>query len=84
MGRYYGSKKKTVERCRSISVSFLNEHGFLCGYQSGRMTWVRDEEEIASIGIAVSTMDNGGDYIKFDYAITDSYSEEQTSYDYKG
>jgi len=82
MGRYYWDKKDTVEDCRNVSISFLQKHGFFCGYKYGRVTWSRNEEEIASIGVTVSTMDDGG-YIKFNYTTTHRSSGEQTAYDYK-
>ena len=82
MGRYHWDKKDTVEDSRSISISFLRKHGFLCGYKSGQVTWSRNEEEVASIGVAVSTM-NDEDYVKFNYTTTHRSTGEKTSYDYK-
>jgi len=82
MGRHYWAKKDTVEDCRSISVSFLKQHGFFCGHKYGSVTWSRGEREIASIGVTVSVMDDEG-YVKFRYTTTDRSSGEQTEFDYK-
>ena len=83
MGRYYFDKKDVAEDCRSISVTFLRKHDYFCGYKSGGMTWTRNNQEVASIGITVSTMDDGGEYIQFRYTTTDRSTGEQTKYDYK-
>lgn len=75
-------KKTTVERCRSISVSFLRKYDYFCGYNSGGVSWSRDEEIIARIGVIVSVMGNEN-YVKFSYTMPDQSPEEQASYNYK-
>ena len=83
MGRYYWNKKDVAEDCRSISVAFLRKHDYFCGYKSGGMTWTRNNQEVASIGITVSTMDDDGEYIQFRYTTTDGSTGEKAEYDYK-
>jgi len=85
MGRYYLDKKDTVEDCRSVSIAFLNKHGYLSPQccQSGGISWKNCyDEETASMGIAVSMIE-GERYARFQYTITDRHSGEKTDYDYK-
>jgi len=83
MGRYYWDKKDTVEDCRSVSISFLKKHDYLCGFRVGKIFWRNCyNEETGSIGITVSTWD-GENYVRFYYTITDHNSGEKTDYDYK-
>ena len=52
MGRYYWDKKDTVEDCRSVSISFLKKHDYLCGFRVGKIFWRNCyNEETGSIGI---------------------------------
>ena len=46
------------------------------------MTWSRDEEEIASIGVTVSIMDDEG-YVQFNYTTTHRSNGGKTENDYK-
>ncbi len=85
MGRYYWDKKDTVEDCRSVSIAFLNKHGYFSEpcYMSGTISWTNGyDEQTASISIAVSTLD-GENHIRFQYTTTDHDSGEKTKYDYK-
>ena len=83
MGRYYFDKKDTVEDCRSVSISFLRENDYFCGYRSGGIVWKNCYgEETSSIGVTVSTMD-GDSYVRFQYISTDRNTGEKTEYDYK-
>ncbi|MHC4570795.1 MAG: hypothetical protein ACYS0C_01790 [Planctomycetota bacterium] len=83
MGRYYWDKKDTVEECRSVSISFLKNGDYFCGYRSGGIVWKNCYgEETSSIGISVSTMD-GDNYVRFQYTTTGRHTDEKTEYDYK-
>jgi hypothetical protein len=85
MGRYYWDKKDTVEDCRSVSISFLRKHGYLCPQcsKSGGISWKNCYgEESSSIGIVVSTFEDES-FVHFYYTVTDRNSGEKTDYDYK-
>ena len=83
MSRSYWDKKDTVEDCRSVSITFLKKHDYLCGLRSGRIIWKNGYgEETASIGIFVSTI-HGENYVQFQYTTTDRLSGKKTEYDYK-
>ena len=85
MGRYYWDKKDTVEDCRSVSIAFLNKHGYFRYYssKSGRIFWTNSfGEETGSIGINVTIMD-GQNFVRFYYTVTDRNTGEKTDYDYK-
>ena len=83
MGRWYVNKKRPAEECKSISVSFLRENGYLSGFQSGRIVWTnRSGEETASMGAIVSTSDGEG-YMRLSYTMTDRNTGKETHFDYK-
>lgn len=83
MGRYCGSKKRTVEECRSVSIPFLRKHDYFCGWRSGVITWTNwCGEQVASIGVTVSTMD-GENYARFQYTHTQRTTGEKTECDYR-
>ncbi len=85
MGGYHWDKKDTVEDCRSVSIAFLNKHGYFSEpcYGSGTISWKNClGEETSSIGIAVSTLGNEN-YVRFQYTTTDRNTGEETKYDYK-
>lgn len=83
MGRHYWDKRDVVEDCRSVSIAFLTKHDYFCGHRPGGITWKNSfGEEMASIGILVSTM-NDDSYAKFFYTTTDRHSGEKTDYDYR-
>jgi hypothetical protein len=85
MGRYYWSKKDTVEDSRSVSISFLKKHGYFsepCS-MSGTLSWKNCfGEETGSISVFVSTMYEDS-YVRFYYTVTDRSTGEKTDYDYK-
>lgn len=83
MGRWYCDKKRTVESCKSISVSFLRKNGYFSGSQSARIVWTnRNGEETASMGVLVSTV-GGEDYMRLSYTMTDRNTGKETHFDYK-
>lgn len=83
MGRYYWDKKRTVQECESVSIPFLWNEGFLCGYRAGSIVWTnRVGEETASMSVAAST-GYGDSYMRFMYTMTDRNTGEQTPFDYK-
>ncbi len=82
MGRYYWSKKTTVEDSTKLSISKLKEFGLLGGCCSTGLTWTRKlSGHTNSVGIVVDVLDEP--YVKLNYTITDRNSGEKTDYDYK-
>ena len=81
MGRYHYDKKTTVEGCKSISTTFLKQHGYLCGVRWGSIRWTRGEQETGSVSFVVSVQDWTGE-IRFQYTQTQNYSGEKESLDY--
>ena len=83
MGRYCCNKKVVVEDCRSVSIAFLTKHDYFYGHRPGGITWKNSfGEDVASIGLLVSTM-NDDSYTRFFYTTTDRHSGEKTKYDYR-
>ena len=82
MGRYTYTEKSTVEESRLVNIAFLNKHNYFRGWQSGTITWSRNGEKIASIGITVVTNDDNP-YIKFNYNITSRDTGKKTVYEYQ-
>ena len=83
MGRYYWSKKNTVEDSTKLSIAKLKEFGLLEGYRSTTLTWTWSlSGHKSSIGIFVNVLDEPY-YAKLNYTITDRNSGEKTDYDYK-
>jgi hypothetical protein len=83
MGRYYLSKKETVEDSTKLSIAKLKEFGLLEGYRSTTLTWTRSlSGHKSSIGIAINVLDEPY-YAKLNYTITARDSGEKTDYDYK-
>ena len=82
MGRYYWSKKETVEDSTKLSIFKLKEFGLLEGCCSSTLTWTRSlSGHKSSVGIVVDVLDEL--YVKLNYTITDRDSGEKTDYDYK-
>jgi hypothetical protein len=83
MGRYYWSKKNTVEDGTKLSIFKLKEFGLLEGMSSNTLTWTRSlSGHKSSIGIFVNVLDEPY-YAKLNYTITARDSGEKTDYDYK-
>jgi hypothetical protein len=82
MSRIYSDKKKVVEDCKTISIPFLKEHGYLDSNRSGCVTWrISSGEEISSIGV-----DSNFDlipYIRINYKSMNYHTGQNTEYDYK-
>lgn len=82
MGGNRWNKKVTVEQCKAINTSLLRDHGFFSGLnQTGVISWTRQDKEIGSIGIEVSTSGMEGE-IHFRYTQTDQFTSEKTNLDY--
>lgn len=83
MGRWSYSDRLTVEECKSITVKFLNKHGYLQSeaYRCGGMNWKRNGQETGSIGFKISTLP-GEEFIRFQYTHTKRDTEEKTELDY--
>ncbi len=82
MGGWRWDKKTTVEECKSISTTFLNEHGYLHhGWHAGGMKWTRNGEETGSISFTVSVQDWTGE-IRFQYTQTVRASGQKEDLDY--
>ena len=83
MGRYSYSNRRTVERCKSITMKFLNErHGFDGMLHQGGISWSRREEKLGSVGFEVFALDGDG-YVRFQFVHTDNRTGEKTEFDYK-
>lgn len=82
MGRYYLSKKNTVEDSTKLSIAKLKEFGLLGGYHSTTLTWTWSlSGRKNSVGIVGDVMNEP--YVKLNYTITDRNAGEKTDYDYK-
>lgn len=82
MGRWRWNKKTTVEECKSISTTFLRDHGYLSGYGWGGMKWTNAMgEETGSIGFTVQANEWDGE-IRFQYTQTDAHTNEKENLDY--
>ena len=82
MGGWRWDKKTTVEECKSISTTFLKEHGYLRhGWNAGGMKWMHNREETGSISFVVSVQDWAGE-IRFQYTQTDKHLGKKESIDY--
>ena len=86
MGRWPWSTRKTVEECKSMEVSWLNRHGYFCGFKSGLIEWKNAfGDVISSISIQVSVDEEhfGGKYVRFMSTFTNGFTGEKTELDYK-
>jgi len=83
MGRYYYSKKDTVNNYNSISIKFLKQHKQLVGYCSGGIRWTRGGEKAGSVSYEVDIMRPGDGYIRFKYTTTIRATGEKIDQDYK-
>jgi len=82
MGRYYWSKKDTVEDGTKLSIFKLKEFGLLGDYHGTTLTWTRSlSGHKNSVGIVVDV--TGEPYAKLNYTMTGRNSGEKTDYDYK-
>jgi len=83
MGRYYWSKKDTVEDSTKLSIFKFKEFGLLKGCGGSTLTWTRKlSGSEKSIGVYVNVLDEPY-YAKVNYTITDRNTDEKTDYDYK-
>ena len=82
MGRYFYSKKSTVEDYLSIHASKLNKWGYFSGYRCGSLTWSRNGEQTASIGISVSIESATHGTMRLNYTHTNRFSNEKTDLNY--
>jgi hypothetical protein len=72
MGRYYWSKKDTVEDSTKLSISKLKEFGLLGGCCSSTLTWTRSlSGHKSSIGIVVDVLDEP--YVKLNPDISPDF-----------
>ena len=83
MGRYYYSKKDTVNNYNSIPIKFLKQHGHLVGYCSGGISWTRGGEKAGSVSYCVDISYPGTKYIRFKYTTTIRATGEKIDQDYK-
>ena len=70
MGRYYYSKKDTVNNYHSIDIKWIKQHGDLVGYCPGGISWSRGGKKTGSISYYVDMMKLGAEYIRFKYTTT--------------
>jgi len=83
MGRYYYSKKDTVNNYKSISIKFLKQHKQLVGYCSGGISWTRGGEKVGSVSYHVDISYPGAEHIRFEYTTTIRDTGEKIDRDYK-
>ncbi|GAI88651.1 unnamed protein product [marine sediment metagenome] len=83
MGRYYYSKKDTVNDYHSIDIKWIKQHGDLVGYCPGGISWSRGGEKTGSIRYHVDVMKPGDEHIRFKYTITIRNTGEKIDHDYK-
>jgi len=86
MGRWSQSERKTVEECKSISIKWLSQHDYFCGFKSGGIEWKNGLSKATdSIGIQVSIDERNTDknYIRIYYTQTDYFTKEKKEYDYQ-
>lgn len=82
MPGYRSDKKTTVEECKSISTTFLRDHGYFCAGKWGGMKWTNSAgEQTGAISFFVR-VDGIFGKIRFQYTSTDRYSGEATELDY--
>lgn len=81
MGRYYYSKRTTVDECKSLSIKFLKERKYLeSGFRWGTVTWSRNGNQTGSISI--STTIDEHPIIRLWYTRTSRQTEEKRDLDY--
>jgi len=81
-GRWSRDKKATTEAYKSISTSFLKQHGYLCGHRWGDMKWTDGcGEETGSIGFRIWIEGLVGE-IRLQYTQTQGYKGEKEYLDY--
>ena len=83
MGRYYYSKKDTVNNYKSISIKFLKQHKQLVGFCSGGISWTRGGEKTGSVSYHVDICHPGDEHIRFKYTTTIRDTGEKIDRDYK-
>jgi len=83
MGRWYCDKKRTVEGCKSISMSFLRKNGYFASSWPQGIVWTnRLGEETASMTVMMHTVQDEN-YIRLMYTMTDRNTGKETHCDYK-
>ncbi len=81
-GRWNRDKKTTTAACKSISMNFLKQHGYLSGHRWGSLKWTDDcGEESGSIGFRIWVEGLVGE-IRFQYTQTQGYRGEKERLDY--
>ena len=83
MGRWYISKKRTVEDCKSISMTFLRKNGYFDSPWPQSIIWTnRLGKETASMTVRVHVSE-GPSYIRLMYTMTDRNTGKETPFDYR-
>ena len=86
MGRPPWSDRKMVEQCKSIDTTWLNRHGYFCGFKAGGMQWknaLGDVISSISFHVSVDEDDPRENYVRFLYTQTKQSTDEKTELDYK-
>lgn len=85
MGRWSWSDRKTVEECRTLSVSEMARSGVFekgpGNFWTSRWTNAMGEE-VASIGYWVKSSPGDGLHLQLSYTITNRFNDEKTPLDY--
>ena len=83
MGRWYCDRKRTVEDCKSISISSLRKNGYFVSSWPQEIVWTnRLGEETASMTIMVHTSQDEN-YIRLIYTMTDRNTGKEIHFDYR-
>ena len=83
MGGWRWKRKRTVEECKSVHMSFLRKNGYLdCRWPQG-IAWTNHfGKETASMTV-ITTLSKGESYIRFVYTIVYRNTGEERHFDYQ-
>lgn len=88
MGRWYYGKKDEADWYNSLSVYWLNKHGYIPResddyfFKSGGIKWVHNSGSESGIGFNITKSPEEGCKINFKYTNTDRETGEKKSMDY--
>lgn len=82
MSEYGWNRKRTVEDCKSIDMTFLHRNGYLDSPWPQGIVWTnRFGQETASMTV-VPHLSGDDSYIRFVYTMVDRNTSEETDFDY--
>lgn len=72
------------EDCKTISINELKKWGYLCGYNSGTISWTSGwSDKKSSVSFSISVSDPNEMYFKLSYTITDHFTGEKHHIEHK-